>query len=301
MALHEFDDPMDASDDEEWTVPLSDENEAASDDDNDKPGPETTTSPSKSNTNKSAHSLYLRFHRRPASVSAVQALDAAITNVRLPRQKNAHHCLVDFRSAADLADATERLRNVVVDEHKLIVKPAHAGNQPQLQRKEIVLAERREARTVLHRLIGSLERVAGTNAKRAVGNGVFVRDLPRDIRKQEVEAAFPDALAVRILVHERADRGAGAAIEMPSPGDALRVRKSRVAIREVSYRPEFQRDGKHSVRLAKRLASRGVTMGPVRYFNLRSRAGNMEFGTKEEDEIKEEDVEIANEILNVYN
>lgn len=310
MALHEHDDSIEASSDDETWAGVSSSANQSTDDAEDKEVQSTSTA--KKTTNAPHFSLYLRFHRRPASASAVQQLDAAITNVRLPRQKNAHHCLVDFRTASDLEAATERLRRVVVDEHALIVKPAHTSAAPQLERKARVLAESREARAVLHRLIGNLERVASTNAKRAVGNGVFVRDLPRDIRKNEVEAAFPDALEVRILVHERADRGAGAAIEMPSPADALRARKARVSIRDVSYRPEFQRDGKHSVKLAKRLASRGVSMGPARYFNLRHRGSGgkvaQESGAGKgdgdgEDEIKEEedDADVVNEILNVYN
>lgn len=248
------------------------------------------------------HTLYLRFRGRHPSIGDIKKLDAAIAKVRLPRQKSANNCLIDFRTAADMQQAADRLNALIGEGQPLVhVSVAHTSNAQTVQLKSEIVAERREQRAVLNRLLGCLEQVANTDAKRSVTNGVYVRDLPRDIRQKEVAAAFPDAIDVRVLVHERADRGAGACIELPSPADALKARKGKFVIRDVEYRPEFQRDGKLSVRLAKRLASRGVSMGPARYFLRRD--GDKSGTASGDDEVKEEeeDGEVVNEILNVYN
>lgn len=294
MVSVQHDEPMDASDDESTpseTAALSNAN--SSDDDETAPAAPAHAASTKPTT----HTLYLRFHRRPQSAADVQKLDAAIEKVRLPRQKNARHCLVDFRSAADLQAAAERLGQISVDDHKLVVSVANSGNATLVAQKEDLTKERREARAVLNRLLGCLEQVAATDPKRAVTNGVFVRDLPRDIRRSEVEAVYPDALEVRIMLPERQDLKAGASVVLPSPADALKARKSKVVIRDVAYKPEFQRDGKHSVRLAKRLASRGISMGPARYF-LRNDGQAADAVKEEEDEV---DAEVVNEIMKVYN
>lgn len=294
MGSVQHDESMESFDDEPTSPAATESSNANSSDDDDS----TAASENAASTNnkRTKHTLYLRFHRRPLSSADVQKLDAAIISVRLPRQKNARHCLVDFRSDADLRAANERLSQVIVGEHRLIVNVANSTNATLVAQKAELIKERREARAVLHRLIGCLDQVSNTDPKRSVTHGVFVRDLPRDIRRSEVEAVYPDALEVRIILPERSDQKAGASVELPSPADALKARKSRVVIRDVSYKPEFQRDGKHSVRVAKRLSSRGVSMGPARYF-LGS-DGQVADEVKEE---TEEDAEVADEIMKVYN
>lgn len=220
--------------------------------------------------------------------------------VRLPRQKSARHCLVDFSSAADLKAAETRLQCIRIDGQPLIVSPAHSNDISVIDPKSQLVVERREQRAVLNRLLGCLEQVAASNPTRSVTNGVFVRDLPRNIRRQELADVLPHALEIRILLPTREDHLAGAAVELPSPADALKTRKSKVVIRGETYRPEFQRDGKHSARLAKRLVNRGISSGPARYFQRRC-------VTAAGDEIKLEntgdanvEAEVVNEIMNVY-
>lgn len=225
--------------------------------------------------------------------------------VRLPRQKSARHCLVDFRSTEDLLEAEKRLQSIKIDGQPLTVCLAHSNDTVAIETKSQLIVERREQRAVLNRLLGCLEQVSASNRMRSVTNGVFVRNLPRNIGRQELADVLPNALDIRILLPTREDQLAGAAVELSSPADALKARKSKVVIRGETYRPEFQRDGKHSTRLAKRLASRGISMGPARYFQRRGARTDI---ITARDEMKVEnsgdenvEAEVVNEIMNVYN
>lgn len=180
------------------------------------------------------------------------------------------YCEISFASQADRKDAVDKFKKLLLKGRITAIKTIDPGQHSQ----PLNATPKGQFHAALNRLVGNIENVLGSNFHRPVTNGVFIRDLPRDIRSEEIEELFPDALDVTVLVPKLQTKGAGVALTMPSPADALKARKrKKLLIRGKAYRPEFQRDGKMTLRQAKRLAQRG-------HFAKEERVAEVAMGTK---------------------
>lgn len=170
------------------------------------------------------------------------------------------YCEISFKSELDRKQAVGNFKKLLLAGKVTAIKTIDPGQHT----KPLKDTSRGKHLLALNRLIGNIEAVQNSFT-RQVTNGVFIRDLPRDIRKEEIEELFPDALDVTILVPKLESKGAGVALTMPSPADALKARKrKKLLIRGKAYRPEFQRDGMLTLRSAKRLAKRGHFTDPTK-------------------------------------
>lgn len=164
------------------------------------------------------------------------------------------YCEISFKSQSDRKEAVDKFKKLLLKGKITNIKTIDPGDHS----KPVKTTTQGKLHIALNRLLGNIENVITSNFRRHVTNGVFIRDLPRDIRKEEIEELFPDALDVTVLVPKLESKGAGVALTMPSPADALKARmRKKLLIRDKLYRPEFQRDGMLTVRQAKRLALRG--------------------------------------------
>lgn len=205
------------------------------------------------------------------------------------------YCEINFKSAQDRTEALIKFEKLVASGKLAAIKPI--DDAAQLKPKH---SEHGQFYAALNRLIGNIEQVSCMNPKRQVTNGVFIRDLPRDIRQEDIEALVPDAMDVTVLVPRQPTKLAGVALTMPSPADALKLRKGKkLMIRGQPYKPEFQRDGPMTVRQSKRLALRGHFVQDERKSKSKAPRYFMETGGAE---IKEEplDQEEVDEIMKIY-
>lgn len=211
--------------------------------------------------------LGVTFSKHLPSVAQIKKLHPKIAKVKVVART---HCEIGFKSKQDRAEAVPKFEKLLTNGKLTGLKQIDDASQ--LKPKH---SPQSKFYAALNRLIGNIEQVSVMNTRRQVTNGVFIRDLPRDIRKEEIHALFPDALDVTVLVPRQLTKGAGVALTMPSPADALRARKTKgLMIRGQRFRPEFQRDGPMTVRQAKRLALRGhfvqdakkLPSQPPRYF-----------------------------------
>lgn len=73
---------------------------------------------------KERHSLYLRFPKklnadRTLAENEVKSLHSKIIQVRIPRQRSANFCLIDFETEADKEKASKKLKKLQIGKLKL--------------------------------------------------------------------------------------------------------------------------------------------------------------------------------------
>lgn len=202
------------------------------------------------------YALGVTFKNLP-SVLKIKKLHPKIAFVRIVART---YCEISFQSQLDRKNAVEKFRNLLLKGKVTNIKTIDPGEHTQ----PLKSTPQGQFQIAFNRLLGNIEKVADSKFTRPVTNGVFIRNLPRDIRKEEIEELFPDALDVTVLVPKLESKGAGVALTMPSPADALRARKrKKLLIRGKPFRPEFQRDGMMTLRQAKRLSLRGHFVDPT--------------------------------------
>lgn len=201
------------------------------------------------------YALGVTFKTLP-TLSQIKKLHSKIDFVKVLART---YCEICFKSQLDRKAAVGKFKKLLLKGKVTAIKTIDPGQHAAPKSA----TPRGKCNAALNRLLGNIEQVATMHSSRQVTNGVFIRDLPRDIAAAEIEALFPDALDVTVLVPKLQSKGAGVALTMPSPADALKARKmKKLMIRGKAYRPEFQRDGKMTVRQAKRLAMRGHFVDP---------------------------------------
>lgn len=196
---------------------------------------------------KEKHTLYLRFggkldQDRDKASADIKNLHNKIIKVRIPRQKAANYCLVDFVSEKDCTAAVEPLRATQFGGKNILVKGATCNKPEKVKKIAIAIQEKRDARSALQKLVGNIINVHTADSRRSVTNIVCVKDLPRNIQEADVEPQFSEPLEINIIVPKLEQKKALVFITLPSPRDALAATTKKVTIRGVSYKVLFARN-----------------------------------------------------------
>lgn len=199
------------------------------------------------------HSLYLRFPKklnadRTLAESEVKALNSKIIRVRIPRQRSANFCLVDFASKEDQQKAETKLKKVKVNDRALVVKQAVRNDKSALHKKIDTIKVKREVNEALGKLVGDIKTSLTKNyAKRNVTNGVIVRGLQSGVTQSDIKRTFPEAIDVKLNV--KADRkNSFALIWLPTPRDATEATADTVSINGEEYAVSLENEGKRKKR-----------------------------------------------------
>lgn len=196
---------------------------------------------------KVKHSLYLRFvgkldQNRDKASADIKKLHNKIIKVRIPRQKAANYCLVDFGNEKDCIAAVKQLRATQFRGKNILVKSATCNKSEKVKKIAVSIQEKRVARSALQKLVGNIINVHTADSRRSVTSIVCVKDLPRSIKEADVESQFSEPLEIRVIVPKLEQKKALAFITLPSPKDALAATMKKVNIRGVSYKVLFARD-----------------------------------------------------------
>lgn len=152
-----------------------------------------------------AHSLYLRFPKklnadRTLAESEVKSLNGKITRVRIPRQRSANFCLVDFESKDEKEKAWKKLKTIEIDNKRLVVKEAVRNDKVNLQKRIEKIEVKREVNEALGKLVGDIKKsLVKKYASRNLTNGVMIKDLKAGTTQTDVRQLFPHAIGNFLL------------------------------------------------------------------------------------------------------
>lgn len=198
----------------------------------------TTLSSSKSKKiNKHVHDfvLYLRFHKkltgdRPKAKKIIQRLNEKITNVRLPRQKSANYCLVDFLTKDDMDQARPQLSAIKIHGKPIKVSIAKTQNPIQMAKKIQLTAIKQETKDKVKNLIENINRSLARNPNVSQTNCVVMKNIPKTIQESDVKKKFPHAIEFRFIPPKHGLKKMIAIITLPTPQEAYQATKKCVII-----------------------------------------------------------------------
>lgn len=195
------------------------------------------------------HSLYLRFPKklnvdRTLAESEVKSLHAKIIRVRIPRQRSANFCLVDFETNDEKEKAQKKLKKVEINGKHLVVKEAVRNDKVRMQKKIEKVKVKREVNEALGKLVGDIRNsLAKKYAQRNVTNGVMVRDIKAGTTLADIRPLFPQAIDTKLIM--KAERkNSFALVWLPTPKDAREAAMETVQINGDEYAVSLQNDGK---------------------------------------------------------
>ena len=246
------------------------------------------------------YNLYLRFPKRfvedrDKAVSDIKNLHNTIRKVRIPRQRHANFCLVEFNSQEDCDEAAKKLKNITISGRRLVVQDAITSNSKAIELKAQIIKSKRDSKKVLQKLVGNIRRTQQIDPNRSVTNFVCIKHLPRTIQENDLKEAYPELMELRLIVPKIPNKHAIAFMSLPTPRDALNATKKTFSYDGKSFAVEFQKDvpllrmpspqkSIHKVNTAKG--------SMARYFN-KSDTANVKG--------EESDSSENEEIMNVYN
>lgn len=206
------------------------------------------------NTAKERHTLYVRFpHKlnedRTLAESEVKSLNSKIIQVRIPRQRSANFCLVEFASKEDKEKALKKLKTVEVNDKRLVVKEATRNDKVKVEKKIEKVEAKRQVNDALGKLVNDIKNsVARNYAKRNVTNGVMVKELKVGTTQGSIRDLFPEAIDIKMNV--KADRkNSFALVWLPTPKDANEaVKVGVVRINNEEHVVCLESDGKQRKR-----------------------------------------------------
>lgn len=215
------------------------------------------------NLEKPKFSLYLRFPKklnkdRTKAIEEVKQLNNSIINVRVPRQKSANFCLVDFQSHEELVTAAVALKLVKSMGRRLVVKEATKSKPKNVEQKKETIRELRDTKQVLNKLIAKIKLTLATHPERTVTNGICIKGLPKNIQESDIKKCFTDLLDCHIALPKDDKKNAVAFVTLPTPRDALKATRQKCLLNGQLYKVEFQKDAQTVKIEAKK---------SVRYFN----------------------------------
>lgn len=195
------------------------------------------------------HSLYLRFPKklnadRILAESEVKSLNSKIISVRIPRQRSANFCLVDFASKEDKEKACKKLKTVEVNGRALVVKEAVRNDKVRVHKKIEKTNVKRQVNQALGKLVGDIKNsLAKKYTQRNVTNGVMIMHLKADTSQGDIRQVFPQAIDIKMNV--KADRkNSLALVWLPTPNDAREAAQNTVQINGEEYEVMLENDGK---------------------------------------------------------
>lgn len=212
------------------------------------PSIQTATKPKKT---KHAFVLYLQFHKkltgdRPKAVQIIQKLNDKIVNVRLPRQKLANYCLVDFLTKEDMEAARSQLATIKI--HGKPIKVCSAKTQ-KLVRPQVAVpntdeatAMKPETKTKVKNLIENINRSLARNPNISQTNCVVMKNIPKTIQESDVKRKFPSAIEFRFIPPKHGLKKMIAAITLPTPQEAYQATKKCVIINGEVFFLALQKD-----------------------------------------------------------
>lgn len=249
-------------------------------------------------TLKPKNQLYLRFPikfnvDRDKAIADIHQIHQKIRKVRLPRQKSARFCLVDFDSKEDMVAAMECLKEHKINEKSLIVKKANSTQKNIVQAKDAKVQERRLVKSVIQGLAAKIIEYSKTNVRRDVTNVVFIQSLPTAVKIPEIAAQFPDQMDVHRFPDKKSNT-ANMFVVLPSPADALRATKSKVIVRGESYKVELARSKPKKSAVPKKKIGR--------FFEMQLPTKKEEGDDDDDDEVSDnDDDDDDDESMKVYN
>lgn len=199
------------------------------------------------------HSLYLRFPKklnadRTLAESEVKSFNSKIIRVRIPRQRSANFCLVDFASQDDKEKALKELKKVEINDKRLVVKEAVRNDKVRVQKKIEKIKVKREVNESLGKLFGdiknSLDRKYGQHN---LTNGLVVKDLKAGTTQTDVRQMFPHAIDIKLIMKTQR-KNSFALVWLPTPKDAREAASETVTINGDEYVVNLQNDGKQKKR-----------------------------------------------------
>lgn len=195
------------------------------------------------------YSLYIRFPKklnadRTLAESEVKALNAKIIRVRIPRQRSANFCLVDFASQEDQEKAEKKLKKVKISDRALVVKHAIRNDRSAMQKKIKTIKVKRDVNQALGKLVGDIKNSLAYNyARRSVTNGIVVRNIKSGTTQSDIKRIFPQAIDIKLNV--KADRkNSFALVWLPTPKDAKEATSEMVQLNGEEYVVSLENEGK---------------------------------------------------------
>lgn len=199
------------------------------------------------------HSLYLRFPKklnadRTLAESEVKSLNSNIIRVRIPRQRSANFCLVDFASQDEKEKALKKLKKVEINDKRLVVKEAVRNDKVKVHKKIEKIKVKREVNETLGKLFGDIKNsLAKKYGQHNLTNGVVVKDLKAGTTQTDVRQLFPNAIDIKLNMKAQR-KNSFALVWLPTPREAREAATKTVTINGDEYVVDLQNDGKQKKR-----------------------------------------------------
>lgn len=179
--------------------------------------------------------LYLRFHKkltgdRLKAKEIIRRLNNKITNVRLPRQKSANYCLVDFLTKDDMETARPQLSAIKIHGKPIKVSIATTQKPNDLARKIELTAIKQATKEKLKNLIENINRSLARNPNIPQTNCVVMKNIPKTIQESDIKKKFPQAIEFRFIPPKHGLKKMIAIITLPTPQEAYQATKKCVII-----------------------------------------------------------------------
>lgn len=198
-------------------------------------------------------SLYLRFPKklnadRTLAESEVKSLNAKIIRVRIPRQRSANFCLVDFETKDEKEKALKKLKKVKIGDKHLVVKESVRNDIVKLKKKIKVTEEKREVNEALGKLVGEIKNSLAKNySRRNVSNCVTVKELKSGTTQNDIKKLFPEAIDIKLNIKAQR-QNSFALVWLPTPKDARDAAKETIRINGEEHAVIVQVDEKQKKR-----------------------------------------------------
>lgn len=239
------------------------------------------------------HSLYLRFPKklnsdRTLAETEVRALNPKIIRVRIPRQKSANYCMIDFDTKVDKEKALKQIKKIQINDKNLVVKDAIRSDKTKVEKKIEKVEVKREVSDALRHLVGEIKKSLDKDySKRNITNGVIIKDLKTGTTQADVRQLFPQAIDVKMNM--KAERkNSFALFWMATPKDAKQAATKAVKINGEEYVVSLQKDKKSQKTSRKSQATSKTSNG-----ENTNESGNE--STSEDSDVDEDENEDMNE------
>lgn len=204
---------------------------------------------SKTKKIKHAYVLYLQFHKkltgdRPKALQIIQKLNDKIVNVRLPRQKLANFCLVDFLTKEDMEAARSQLAAIKIHGKPIKVTLAKTQKQqPAAASNSVdVTAMKPETNVKVKNLIENINRSLARNPNISQTNSIVMKNIPKTIQESDIKRKFPSAIEFRFIPPKHGLKKMIAVITLPTPQEAYQATKKCVIINGEVFFLALQKD-----------------------------------------------------------
>lgn len=149
----------------------------------------------------------------------VKALASKIKNVRVPRQKSARYCLVDFETKKDRDDVRQELTELRIGEKRLTIRKV-CHDQKNFADKVKLAKERKDIRRIFS---GILNRIKNNclRAKKNQTNVVYISKLPSTATESDIKKILPNIIDLHLKYVKGMNEGMVAFATLRTPKEAL--------------------------------------------------------------------------------